>query len=193
MQLFSKEELKDFIIAVAALTLIFAFKPLPDPGIDYGMLPYFAIIVIVAFLFHELAHKFTARNFGCMALFKIWPSGVFFGLILMLVGIKFVAPGAVVIYPYFFGRWGYRVKRLTTNENGLIALSGPATNLFFAIIFSFFSGWFFEMLTFVNAWIAFFNLLPIPPLDGSKILEWRIWIWGLAIAVAGLLVAFYAF
>jgi len=190
MQIFSKEEIKDLIISLAVLTLIFSFQPLPNAGIDYKMLPYFAIVVVVAFLFHELAHKFIARSFGCISFYKIWPTGIFFGLILMLIGIKFVAPGAVMIYPYFFGRWGYRVKSLTTSENGLIALSGPATNLFFAIVFSFFQGWFFGILTFVNAWLAFFNLLPVPPLDGSKILEWKIWIWGLMIAVAGLLVAF---
>jgi Zn-dependent protease len=140
-----------------------------------------------------MAHKFVAMRFGCISFYKIWPSGIFFGLALMLVGIKFVAPGAVVVYPYFFGRWGYKIKTLTLNENGLISLAGPATNLLFAIVFSFFGGWFFQTLTFVNAWLAFFNLLPIPPLDGSKIMEWKIWLWGLMIALAGLLVAFQIF
>jgi Zn-dependent protease len=30
----------------------------------------------------------------------------------------------------------------------------------------------------INLWIAFFNLLPIGPLDGRKIIEWNPIIWG---------------
>jgi Zn-dependent protease len=189
MKIFSKEEIKDLLLSLVVITLVFSFKPFPHVGIDYAKIPYYLLIATVAFLFHELAHKFVAMKFGCMAVYKIWPVGIFYGLILMLVGIPFVAPGAMMIYPYFFGRWGYRVKTLTPNENGLIALSGPATNLFFAIIFSLFDGYVFQLLTYVNAWIAFFNLIPVKPLDGSKILEWRIWIWGLMIAISGVLVA----
>jgi len=189
MKIFSMEEIKDLLISIAVLTLIFSFKPFPNVGINYSMLPQYAIIVIIVFLLHELAHKFVAMRFGCMAIYKIWPNGIFFGLVLMLIGIPFAAPGVVMIYPYFFGRWGYKVKTLTTNENGIIGLSGPATNIFFAIIFTFFSGQFFNMLTLVSAWVAFFNLLPVPPLDGSKVMEWRIWVWGLMIALSVFLIA----
>jgi len=189
MKIFSKEEIKDFLISITVLTLIFSFKPFPNLGIDYQTLPQYAIIVVFVFLIHQLAHKFVAMRFGCITIYKIWPNGIFFGLILMLIGIPFAAPGVIMIYPYFFGRWGYKVKRLTTTENGIIGLSGPATNIFFAIIFTFFSGQFFNMLTLVNAWIAFFNLLPVPPLTGSKIMEWRIWVWGLMIALSVFIIA----
>lgn len=192
MQIFSKEEIKDLIVAVALLILIFSFKPFPDPGINYNMLPYIVIVVIISFLPHTLAHKFVARKFGCMAIYKMWPNGIFFALVLMLIGIPFAAPAVMMIYPYFFGRWGYKVKTLTTNENGIIGLSGPAVNLLFAIFFSLFNGFntpgFLGTLIFVNTWIAFINLLPIKPLAGSKILEWRIWVWGLMLAIAFLLV-----
>ena len=29
-----------------------------------------------------------------------------------------------------------------------------------------------EMFIFINIGLAFFNMLPIPPLDGSKVLQW---------------------
>lgn len=192
MQLFTREEIRDLLIAVLAITLVFSFKPIPNPGID-PRFPYFAIIVIIAFVFHELAHKFVAQKFGCAAFFKLWPYGIIFGLLLMLLGPKFVAPGAVMIYPFTFGRWGYRVIRLTTYENGLIALAGPAVNLFFALIFSLFQGWFFNLLVYINAWLAFINLLPIPPLDGSKVIAWKIWIWVFMIAISFILVFPYLF
>ncbi|HLD38680.1 MAG TPA: site-2 protease family protein, partial [archaeon] len=35
----------------------------------------------------------------------------------------------------------------------------------------------FSFAMMVNIWLAVFNMLPIPPLDGSKVLAWdkRIW------------------
>ncbi len=55
-----------------------------------------------------------------------------------------------------------------------VALAGPASNIFLAMALSFFwkiSG--FELLLYAayfNLGLAFFNLVPIPPLDGSRIL-----------------------
>jgi Zn-dependent protease len=137
-----------------------------------------------------MAHKFMARKFNMVAYYKMWPQGILFGLILMILGLKFVAPGAVVVHPYRFARWGFRRPRPepASGEMGMIALAGPVVNLVFAILFSLFDGALFNHLTFINAWLAFFNLLPIPPLDGSKVLIWKPWIWGMCIAVALILV-----
>ena len=190
MELFTREEIRDIAISILALVIIFSWKPFPNFGLNLSVVPSVIVIVIVAFLFHELAHKFTARKFSMAAFYKMWPQGILFGLIFMILGLKFVAPGAVVIHPYKFGRWGFRrpSPEVATGEVGLIALAGPATNLFFAIIFSLFDGFLFNQLTFINAWLALFNMLPVPPLDGSKVIIWKPWIWGFSIAIALILV-----
>lgn len=59
-------------------------------------------------------------------------------------------------------------------DNYLTALSGPASNLIFAFILSLIarllpSIGFLTTLIEINVVLAVFNLLPIPPLDGSKI------------------------
>jgi len=192
MEMFTKGEIRDIIISVIALIIIFSWKPFPNFGINLSLIPYFVVIVIVAFLLHEMAHKFMARKFKMVAFYKMWPQGILFGLIFMILGLKFVAPGAVVVHPYRFGRWGFRrpTPEIASGEMGLIALAGPAVNLFFALIFSLFDGFLFTQLTFINAWLALFNLLPIPPLDGSKVLLWKPWVWMFSIAVAGILVIF---
>ncbi|MCD6434530.1 MAG: site-2 protease family protein, partial [Candidatus Diapherotrites archaeon] len=38
---------------------------------------------------------------------------------------------------------------------------------------------------YINFFLAFFNLLPVPPLDGSKVIVWNKFVWLITIAVAG--------
>jgi Zn-dependent protease len=67
-------------------------------------------------------------------------------------------------------------------DETLIALAGPASNIIAAIIFGLVFRLFIEdlsrplfqlmtILVFYNISLAIFNLIPIPPLDGSKILR----------------------
>ncbi|MEM5836508.1 MAG: site-2 protease family protein [Candidatus Aenigmatarchaeota archaeon] len=179
-ELFTREEIKDLAISTLAISLIFAY-----PRFEAFFL--YLITVTLAFVFHELAHKFVAIKFHCSAYYEMWPLGLLLGVLLMFLGLKFVAPGAVIIRPYRFSRWGFRVTRLTIPENGIIALSGPLVNLVFASIFYPIS--FLSFISNVNAWLAFFNLLPIPPLDGSKIIQWKPWLWFLLMIFAFLLVS----
>jgi len=62
-----------------------------------------------------------------------------------------------------------------------IALAGPLSNILIAIIFGLLLrfnvvdinanlGLLFSLIIFLNLMLAIFNLLPIPPLDGSKVL-----------------------
>jgi Zn-dependent protease len=194
MQLFTKEELKDILIAVLTVTLIFSYD-VDNPANTVNLFPLYILSTVIVFLFHELAHRFVARKFGCLATFKLWPQGILFGLLFMLIGIKFVAVGAIQVLPFAFGRWGYRIVELTAKEMGLIAASGVGVNIFFAIIFKPLAGtlmWqgidVFGSLAFINSWLALINLLPVPPLDGSKIMAWKPMIWFILFLAAVLLV-----
>ena len=179
-ELFTKEEVRDLAISTLAISLIFAF-----PRFELFFL--YLITVIFAFVFHELAHKFVAMKFHCAAFYQMSPFGLMISFLLMPLGIKILVPGAVIIRPYKFGRWGFRTSRLTVPENGIISLAGPAVNLFFALIFYPFPA--LSLIADVNAWLGFFNLLPIPPLDGSKVVQWKPWLWLMFIIIALILVS----
>jgi len=81
----------------------------------------------------------------------------------------------------FFG-WGKAVNtdpaKLRGGANGLlaVALAGPASNVVFAVILAALSALWpggAEILfraAFISLFLALFNMIPIPPLDGSKIL-----------------------
>ncbi len=186
MGTFTTTEIRDILISVVALVLIFSWKPFPEFGLDLGKVASYTIIILIAFVLHEMAHKFMARRFNMTAYYKMWPQGILAGLVFMILGLRIVAPGAVMVYPHRFARWGFRRPKpeAASAEMGLISLAGPATNLFLAITFSLFTGHLFSQLVFINAWLAFFNLLPIPPLDGSKVLIWKPWVWGFCVAVS---------
>ena len=118
-----------------------------------------------------------ARKYGLYAKYKAWYTGLALALALALLSTKFLgstfvfaAPGAVYItalYPISNPKAEVRV-----------AEAGPLANIAVTIITLIVSTalpfpWRYYALAVggVNAWIAFFNLIPIPPLDGFKILR----------------------
>ncbi|MFQ6136045.1 MAG: site-2 protease family protein [Candidatus Hydrothermarchaeales archaeon] len=141
------------------------------------------ISIGVSFIAHELAHKYIAQRYGCWAEFRMWETGLTLAF-LMAITLKFVfaAPGAVYISSGFLG--------ISKKENGLISVAGPTTNLILALLFlplvnlSGFLGTLGYFGFFVNAWLAFFNLIPFPPLDGSKVMAWSPRIWALVTLTA---------
>jgi len=168
---FDKREIIEICIATLILTFIFSFD-----GIRFNpnLLSISFLGVGLSFLIHELAHKYAAIKLGYHARFRIYFPSVLFGIILAFTGVKLAAPGWVEIYPYKFKDWIYRRLKFSIEEIGKIALAGSLSNIVLSFLFLL-AG--MDFLRFINAWIAFFNLLPIPPLDGSKVLHWKIGGW----------------
>ena len=168
---FDKREIIEICVAVFILTFIFSFD-----GIRFNpqLLLISFLAVVTSFLFHELAHKYAALRYGYHARFRLYPPSALLSLILVFTGVKLAAPGWVEISPYKFKDWLYRRLKFSAEEIGKIALAGPLTNIILACLFLLLG---FDFFRLINAWIAFFNLLPIPPLDGSKVLHWKFGGW----------------
>ncbi|MEM3555658.1 MAG: site-2 protease family protein [Candidatus Micrarchaeia archaeon] len=183
-------EIQDIVVSVLAIAIAFSIR--------YGMgfFPIILLTVGVGFVAHELAHRFVANHYGARAFYRAWPEGLFFMLAFALISggrFLFAAPGAVYIYSYYLSR----------RENGIISLAGPLTNFLLAIFFLFLSVGISlketpraEMLaqsllvfgTYINLYLAFFNLLPIPPLDGSKVIAWNFPLWAVIMLILVFLV-----
>ncbi len=175
----SGTEKRHLAVALGVLTLAFAISfsggywAILDPSFLIFLLISF-ISVGTAFLFHELAHRKLARNYGCWAEFRMWRWGLMLALLMSLFGFVFAAPGAVMIR-----------GRITREQNGKISAAGPATN--WVVGAAFVTGSYFTdmagiaflpfvlaFVAFVNLFIGGFNLLPFGPLDGRKIFSWSI-------------------
>ncbi|MBA2861488.1 site-2 protease family protein [Methanococcus maripaludis] len=190
---FNRIELKDLLISSLAIALVVVW-PRGFPSFNLGfLLQYVAALITVgiAFIFHELAHRTVARHFGAWSEFRAWYEGLGIALFLkVLLGFTFIAPGAVYIHKDY----------LTTKENGLISIAGPLTNIVLAILFMvlpipaiYYSGYYIDIAGFgyyVNIFLAFFNMIPIYPFDGSKVMRWNSLIWA---AIFIPLVALYFF
>jgi len=210
----TRREEADLFIAWMAISLSFAIIKIAPYGI-LGQIPrldpvvvliYFGIAFLtvgIGFIFHEMAHKFTAIRYGYWAEFRKDNSMLLIAVVLAaLVGFVFAAPGATVIYTNSADGRG-----LSREQNGIISAAGPVVNLLLCGVFAgvvllgeFLSHSPSGLLTVIgifgiqiNAMIAAFNLLPISILDGRKVMAWSIPVFAvLIIAAFGILLgSFY--
>ncbi len=167
-------ERRDLLIAWLAISVAFTLIYIQGRVSPIGLLFFFVMSLVtvgVAFVLHELAHKFAAMRYGYWAEFKKDNQMLLVAVVMAaLVGIVFAAPGATYVY-----------GNATRNENGRISAAGPVTNLLlcipFAALMLFGGGGLLGTVGLVglrvNAMIATFNMLPISVLDGRKILAWN--------------------
>lgn len=150
--------------------------------------PIALLIIAPAFVLHEMGHKFVAQKFGFWAEYRMWTQGLLLAVFFTIMGFLFVAPGAVYFAPHGFGAG-------TKEKIGRVGLIGPMINIFLGVIFAagsllaagnFWAPIFLVGAT-VNAFLAIFNLIPFPPLDGEKVFVWDKKIWFSAIALAVIL------
>ncbi len=177
---FSRREVGQIVLAVTVLTFAFALLFRFRYGFLGGLI-LAAVAVPLGFLLHELGHKAVAQRYGFLAEFRAWYMGLVLAVFTAMVGFLFAAPGAVVIQ-------GFGSPR----QIGRISAAGPGVNL--AIGGSFALVWLVLTLTglnfaigmaltlsdlvagvaFINVLLGTFNMIPFPPLDGSKIVRWDV-------------------
>jgi Zn-dependent protease len=144
-------------------------------------IPIVALAVTLSFVLHELMHKFVAQHYGAIAGFRTSYNGLAITLVTGLFGFLLGIPGATMIYTSSF----------TKRQNGIVSLAGPLTNFVVFVAFvglglSLFGITFLtnpptnsyiynaiSLTLFISILLAFFNMLPIFPLDGSKVFAWN--------------------
>lgn len=147
----------------------------------------FAIaVLIMSVVAHEVSHGFVAERLGD-------PTARLAGRLTLnpikhldMVG-SFIVPVLTFFMGGFIFGWAKPVPYNPHNLRGrygsaLVGVAGPVANIVIALIFSLLirfsaviglSSAFIDIASIVvllNILLAFFNLLPIPPLDGSKVL-----------------------
>ncbi len=156
---------------------------------DMAIVAFEIIVLLFSAILHEIAHGYeaerlgdpTARNAGRLTLNPIVHLDPFTSILMPILlyigshGTFFFAAAKPV--PYNPANLKY-----PRSGSAKIALAGPATNFLIAIVFGVLMralihtaipGTFFALLAvivYINILLGLFNLIPIPPLDGSRIL-----------------------
>lgn len=144
------------------------------------------VVLIVSVILHEVAHGYmadflgdpTARLQGRLTLNPIRHMDLFGSVVLPGLLIYGGLPPIGYAKPVPYNPYNLRGK----HAEGLVAFAGPATNVLLAIIFGlivrFGSAqlgpdlvYAFAGVSAINLGLALFNLVPLPPLDGSKVLS----------------------
>jgi Zn-dependent protease len=186
---FSKIEIQHLLRAWLFVSVAFAIA-FSGFGLDakFGLAVLLSAVTAgMGFIGHELMHKYVAQKYGCWAEFRA--NNFMLGLMLLFsfIGFIFAAPGGV-----------YITNNITTRKNGIISLSGPLTNIvlgfvFAALIFALPAG--LVLLGVygmnINFFLGFFNMLPLPGIDGSKVWAWNKAVY-IIVLVASIALAFGA-
>lgn len=144
----------------------------------WDQLPYALFAIILAFTIHEFAHAYVAYKFGDPTAYQqgrvtlnpVAHIDLFGFILIILAGIGWARPVPV-------NRHYFKNPRLA---GVLVTLAGPVSNLLLAFICMPFyilvnpdSGIadLVFMIIRINIVLFIFNLIPLPPLDGYRILE----------------------
>lgn len=144
-----------------------------------GLLP-----ALICITLHELSHGYvawrlgddTAKNMGRLTLNPLKHLDVMGVLMMMVFHVGWAKPVPINMYKFKNPKRGMAIS----------SIAGPACNLLISIIFLFLYGVAFatlgpvgigsyllqmlELTAYMSLSLCIFNLIPIPPLDGSKIL-----------------------
>jgi len=151
-------------------------------SIEFKLFLY--IVIVMSAVFHEYCHGWAAYSLGD-------PTAKYAGR-LTLNPLKHLDPMGTVIIPlfllFFFGGFIGWAKPVPYNPYNLrdakygstkVAIAGPGANFSLALIFGLAMRFFpageallipLSWIVYVNIFLGLFNLIPIPPLDGSKVL-----------------------
>ncbi|MEF3694458.1 MAG: site-2 protease family protein [Candidatus Cloacimonadota bacterium] len=157
---------------------------MPEVFVKFLLQAGILAVVFYSIIIHEISHAWvaswlgddTAKRQGRLSLNPLKHIDIFGTVVLPLLlyfsaGFVFGYAKPVPINPYNFRDY----KR----DSGLTALAGPISNICISVLFTLLyhlgSGLAIIpqlalMVVYLNLLLAFFNLIPVPPLDGSKVL-----------------------
>src|SRR3989338_670042 len=178
---FTPLEIRSIIIAILIIVFVFSFKEWGYGDafdVPLGLFNFFNAILIVAlsFLVHISIQRIWSLGTGYRLEWKMWTVGLLFSLIMAFLtngAVWLIIPGGFIVHHMAGHRLGWFRYDINYWALGLIAFAGPLANILLAIVFKSLSGFvsnaLIQKVIIFNIMYAVFSMVPIPPLDGSKV------------------------
>lgn len=178
---FSRHEIRGLVISILVIAFIISFNDW-GPGSTFvpsaGIFNFFNAILVVALsiLVHDAGQRLVGLAIGYKVEFRMWLFGLIFALALAFVSagrIWLIVPGGFMLHMIAGHRLGWFRYNINYFGQAMVALAGPLFTLmliiFFKVLYAFFPTSLILLAIKFNVIYAITSLLPIPPMDGSKI------------------------
>ncbi len=177
---FTPSELKGFVISTLVLAFVISFRDWGAGEFNFfsGLINFgiAVLIVEVSLLVHVTGQKFWSLATGYRLEYQMWGPGLLFSVILVFItNGKFwlLVPGGFLVHHLAGHRLGWFRYGVNYWAMALIALAGPLATILFIISLKVFGVFMpsaiLQKFIIFNVIYTVYCMLPIPPLDGSKI------------------------
>jgi hypothetical protein len=176
---FNKLEARGFAIAILVISFVISFRNWGTVEFNFaeGLGNLLQAVIIVAFsvLIHDAGQRIWGLAIGYKIEFKMWTFGLLASLAaVFLTNGRFwlIVPGGFLIHHLAGHRLGWFRYGINYFGQAMVALAGPLFTLMLIILLkisnAIFPGAFLEKAILFNIIYLITSVIPIPPLDGSK-------------------------
>lgn len=189
--IFSDKELERIILSILILSFAFMFSFFHKAGVIIFLISF--IITTISYIIREYAHYSSAKKFGFKSEYKLWAPGAVIAAISSLFPFTFAVLGYVKLESKYHDHVDVNLNDIGPFKweiplgirKALISYMGILSNLGIGMFFLAFPLFdiltlpfnFFKFGAFINLSLALFNLLPVPDLDGIRVMVWRASVW----------------
>ena len=177
---FTNAEIVGLVASIIVIGFIISFNEwgVAQFETSTGLFNFFNAILIVALsiLVHDAGQRIWGLAIGFRIEYKVFTSGLIVALLVAFVSngnIWLVIPGSFMLHHMAGHRLGFFRYGVNIVGQGMVALAGPLATItlliFLKIISAFVTTPLLEKAILFNVIYAITSMLPIPPLDGSKI------------------------
>lgn len=177
---FTKHELRGIVISILVVAFIISFKDWGRETFDLGegLFNLFNAILIVALsiLVHDMGQRLWSLAIGYRLEFRMWTFGLIFALAIAFISngsLWLIVPGGFLLHHLAGPRLGWFRYGINYFGQAMIALAGPLFSLMLIILlkilWALFPSPLLQKAIIFNVIYIITSLLPIPPLDGSKV------------------------
>ena len=180
---FNGFEIRGYVIAILAVAFMISFDKWGSGGFDFasGLINFFisALIVALSLLIHDAGQRIWGLMIGYKIEFKMWTFGLIIGLVVTFLNngrmpyLWLILPGGFMMHHMAGHRLGWFRYGINYFGQAMVAMGGLLFTLVLIILLKILNtiipGFFIQEAIRFNLVYMIINLLPIPPLDGSKI------------------------